>query len=267
MLMVDTPLETWLLGGGGVLIAFALLWILELRTNDASLVDVGWALALGALSTLYSALGSGQPLRRLWLALFIGVWSLRLARHIYLRHRGGSEDGRYQALRAAWGPRAHAYFFFFYQAQGVLALILSLPFLLIAFNPSADINALEIAGFALAACALLGETVADHQLARHRAVPANRAKTCRSGLWRYSRHPNYFFEWLIWCGIGLVALSAPHGWIGLVSPILMLVSILKVTGIPPTEERALATRGDDYREYQATTSAFIPWFPKKETIL
>ncbi len=264
--MVDAPLETMILGGGGVLFAFGLLWILELRTNDASFVDVGWALALGGLSTLYSVLGSGAPQRRLWLGVFIGAWSLRLARHIYARHQGGPEDGRYQALREGWGDRAHTFFFFFYQAQGLLALVLSLPFLLIAFNPSPNIEPLEIVGFALAASALLGETIADRQLSRHRAAPGNRGKTCRTGLWRYSRHPNYFFEWLIWCAVALVALSAPYGWAGLASPVLMLLSIVKVTGIPPTEERALVTRGDDYRAYQSTTSAFIPWFPKKESI-
>ncbi len=263
--MIDTPMSLLILGGGAVVLTFALLWLDELRTHDASLVDVGWAAALGGLSILYSVLGSGTPQRRLWLGIVIGAWSLRLASHIYSRHRNQPEDGRYQALRASWGERAHTFFFFFYQAQGVLALVLSIPFLLIAFNPSPVIEPMEIAGFALAAAALLGETIADRQLERHRTDPDNRGRTCRTGLWRYSRHPNYFFEWLIWCGVALVALSAPYGWLGLVSPLLMWVSIVKVTGIPPTEERALVTRGDDYRDYQATTSAFIPWFPKKES--
>lgn len=264
--MVDTPLEVLALAGGGILVGFGLLWILELRARDASLVDVGWALALGGLAVLYSVLGSGSPQRRLGLGVLIGAWSLRLAIHIYARHRGGPEDGRYQALRARWGNQAHLFFFFFYQAQGALALVLSLPFFLIAYNPSPYFAPVELAGFALAAVSVLGETIADRQLARHRAAPANRGKTCRSGMWRYSRHPNYFFEWLFWCAVALVALAAPHGWVALVSPILMLLSIVKVTGIPPTEERALVTRGDDYRAYQSATSAFIPWFPKKESI-
>ena len=203
----DGRLELMLLGGALVAVAFVLLWSLELRSNDASLVDVGWTLGIGGLAVLYGALGSGAPSRRLWLGVLVASWSLRLAGHIYVRHRGGPEDGRYRALRAQWGDKAHTYFFFFYQAQGALALVLSVPFLLIAFNPSPNIEPLELAGFVLGALGLLGESLADAQLWRHRKNPANRGKTCREGLWRYSRHPNYFFEWLIWCGIGLAALG------------------------------------------------------------
>lgn len=262
--MIDTgPLVA--LGASLVAGGFFLLWLVELRDRDASLVDAGWALALGGLATLYSVLGSGHPSRRVWLAVVIGAWSLRLAAHVYARHRGGPEDGRYRALRARWGDKAHALFFVFYQAQGALAVVLSLPLLLIASNPSATPAPLELAGLALAAFGLAGESVADRQLARHRADPSQQGKTCRSGLWRYSRHPNYFFEWLVWCGIGLAALAAPDGWLGLVSPALMLLFILKITGIPPTEERALLSRGDDYRAYQKSTSAFVPWFPKEES--
>lgn len=258
------PLSLALYGGAATLIGFALLWLLELRDEDASFVDVGWAGSLGALAAFYGAVGSGDVTRRLGLALVVGSWSMRLASHIYQRHRGQPEDERYQALRARWGERAHTFFFFFYQAQAVLALFLSVPFLLIAFNPAPSFHALEIIGLLLVVLGIIGETVADRQLTRHRADPARRGQTCREGLWRYSRHPNYFFEWLVWCGFALVALPAPRGWLGLASPMVMLYLILKVTGIPPTEERALQSRGDDYRNYQETTSAFVPWFPRRE---
>ncbi len=257
--------ELAVLGAGVVLLGFALLWLTELRSDDASLVDMGWALALGGLAGLYGLLGQGDATRRVWLAVLTGAWSLRLATHIYLRHRGGPEDGRYRALRSDWGEKAHRNFFWLYQAQGILAVVLSTPFLLIAFNPDESLAGLEILGVGLALFGLVMESVADAQLGRHRANPKRRGQTCREGLWRYSRHPNYFFEWLIWVGFGMASLAAPFGFIGLLSPVAMLWLILKVTGIPPAEKSSLESRGEDYRRYQASTSAFVPWFPKSET--
>ena len=111
--------------------------------------------------------------------------------------------------------------------------------------------------------AWLGEAVADAQLAKFKADPASKGRTCRVGLWRYSRHPNYFFEWLTWVAFAWFATSSPNGWIGWISPALILYFLLRVTGIPATEEQALRSRGENYRRYQETTSAFLPWFPKK----
>jgi steroid 5-alpha reductase family enzyme len=254
----------WFQGFFLVAVLFFGLWLLEVRKNDASLVDAGWALSLGLLALLYAWRGPGLLERRVGMALLVFVWSLRLASYIVLRHRGAGEDGRYREIRARWEPRAHRFFFFFYQAQGALAVLLSLPFLLIAFDGSPDVHGWEIAGFLLSGFALALETVADRELARHRRDPSKRGKTCRDGLFRYSRHPNYFFEWLVWVGYAVAALGAPYGWTAFASPLLMLYLILRVTGIPPSEERALKNRGADYRKYQQTTSAFVPWFPRKE---
>ena len=141
-----------------------------------------------------------------------------------------------------------------------LALLLSAPFLLIAYNPAPAFHPLELAGFLLALVGVGGETVADRQLEAHRQGSAGSGTTCRQGLWQYSRHPNYFFEWVIWLGIAGLGLTAPGGWIGLLAPAMILFFILKITGIPPTEAQALKSRGDAYREYQRRTSAFVPWF-------
>jgi steroid 5-alpha reductase family enzyme len=192
------------------------------------------------------------------------AWALRLAAYIVRRHRGAAEDGRYQEIRARYRERAHRFFFWFYQAQGLLASLLSLPFLLIAFDLRPEFGALEISGYALSVTALVLESVADRQLARHRRDPAMRGTTCRAGLWRYSRHPNYFFEWLVWVGFAIAAVGAPYGIAALASPLLMLYLVLRVTGIPPVEERAIRSRGDEYRRYQRSTSAFVPWFPREE---
>jgi len=137
---------------------------------------------------------------------------------------------------------------------------LALPFLL-ACGSAAPLGALDAAGVALWFVGLAGESLADRQLAAFKSRSQNRGRTCREGLWSVSRHPNYFFQWLLWCAYALFALGAPFGWLGLASPAVMLALILFVTGIPPTEEQALRSRGEDYRDYQRTTSAFVPWFP------
>ncbi len=241
----------------------AVLWAIQRRTRNATAVDVAWAANLGLLAALYAVAADGLPLRRALLALVAGAWSLRLASHLLVdRVLGRAEDGRYERLRKEWGARADARFFVFYQFQALLDAVLSVPFLLVCRNAAPQLHPFEFAGAGLLAAALAGESLADAQLQRHRSEPANKGKTCRSGLWRYSRHPNYFFEWLNWCGFALMAWSAPFGWLGLLSPLLMLVFILKVTGIPPTEAQAVLSRGEDYRRYQRTTSAFLPWFPK-----
>ena len=144
-------------------------------------------------------------------------------------------------------------------------MVLSIPFVFACNRPldpklPLGSDAFAIGGIALWLIGLLGESLADRQLARFRADPANKGKVCRTGLWNYSRHPNYFFEWLVWVGYAVFALGSPWGWLGLLAPALMLHFLRNVTGIPMTEELSLKSKGDAYREYQRTTSAFVPWF-------
>ena len=146
-----------------------------------------------------------------------------------------------------------------------MALLLSAPILLAVFNQTEGIEAIEWAGAALWLAAVCLESLADAQLRRFKDDPANKGKTMREGLWRYSRHPNYFFQWLTWVAYALVALAAPYGWIGFLAPALILYLILFVTGIPPAEEQAVKSRGEDYRRYQRETSPFVPWFPRSAT--
>jgi steroid 5-alpha reductase family enzyme len=143
--------------------------------------------------------------------------------------------------------------------------MLSAPMLLAAFDEDPRLGALAWTGAALWACAATLEGTADRQLRSFKAEPANAGKTLRTGLWRYSRHPNYFFQWLTWVAYALVALEAPYGWIGLVAPALMLYLILFVTGVPPSEESSLRSRGEEYRRYQRETSSFVPWFPRAQS--
>jgi len=142
--------------------------------------------------------------------------------------------------------------------------LLSLPFLLACLNPNPPLRTIEKVGAGIWLVAIFGEAFADGQLNKFKNNPANQGKTFRGGLWKYSRHPNYFCEWLIWVGYAVFALGSPWGWLGLISPALILYFLLSATGIPATEAQALRSRGTDYRAYQRTTSSFVPWFPRKE---
>jgi steroid 5-alpha reductase family enzyme len=245
-------------------LVMAAVWGIAVRIRNAGIIDIAWSANFSLLAVLYAALLPGHLPRRLLIGAMTALWSLRLATYLYRRVMGHHpvEDGRYVRLRQQWAPHADRRFFWFFQLQGALNLVLAAPLLLACANPSPSIHPLEWAGLGLWAVALAGESLADRQLDAFRRDPANRGQTCRAGLWRFSRHPNYFFEWLVWVAYFVFALASPWGWATLYCPALMLLFLFRVTGIPATEEQALRSRGDDYREYQRTTSAFVPWLPK-----
>ena len=260
---MSEALRLLLWGALGVAALQAAFWLWHLRKDNASLVDVGWALGLGGLAGFYALAASGDPARRLLVGVMGGLWGLRLGLHLWVRvARDPHEDGRYQDLRRRWGGAIRAKFFAFFQAQAALTALFSLPFYAVARNPTAQPSVALLAGVAVWALSVAGETLADLQLARFRRNPAQRGRTCREGLWRWSRHPNYFFEWTHWFAYVLLALGSPLAWLAWLGPVLMLASLCWVTGIPYVEAQALRSRGDDYRAYQRSTSAFIPWFPK-----
>lgn len=256
-----------LVGGLVVVLLMLLLWAIHFPLHNAAIVDAGWAGGLGILGLIYAIGGDGWPARRVVVAAIAGLWGLRLALHLLItRVIGQPEEGRYVELRRKWRTNLGWKFLAFFEFQALLCVVLSAPFFLAAANSTTRFNWLEIAGILVWATAIAGESLADRQLNSFKRDPTNRGRTCRVGLWRYSRHPNYFFEWLIWMGFALVALTAPTGWIGLIAPALILYFLLRVTGIPATEEQAVRSRGDDYRDYQRTTSAFVPWFPKRSSL-
>lgn len=256
---VQLALVGWALSAALLL----LLWLWHLRLRNAGVVDVGWTFSLLMISVLYAAAAPGYGPRRWLFAALVVVWGLRLGIYL-LRDRvlGRPEDSRYADLRDRNSPAAALSFFPFFQAQALLAALLSTPMLIAAFNGTPRLQPLEYAAVLLWGIALAGEAIADRQLERFRARPSSRGKTCREGLWRYSRHPNYFFEWLVWVAYALFAFASPWGFIALLCPALMLYLLFRVTGIPATEAQAVRSRGDDYRQYQATTSVFVPWFPR-----
>jgi steroid 5-alpha reductase family enzyme len=241
-----------------------IIYLLGRRMHNYGIVDIAWSWGFSLLVLFYAFTAGGLPLRNQLLCACVILWSGRLGWHLYRRVMGHhpEEDGRYLQLREEWGSRTDRLMFGFYQLQAAVLILLSIPYLIVVRNPTAEIHPLEWLGVVTVILAVLGEGIADAQLNRFKLNPENRGKTCRDGLWGYSRHPNYFFEWLVWMGIFAIALTSPYGWLAAISPLLILYFLLKKTGIPATEEQALRTKGDDYREYQRTTSAFIPWFKK-----
>jgi steroid 5-alpha reductase family enzyme len=169
------------------------------------------------------------------------------------------EDARYRTLRQAWPTPAR--FLLFFELQALIALVFSMPFLLASINQKPRMAAVEILGLSLAVLATIGESLADWQAQRFKRGPHGKNAVNDLGLWRYSRHPNYFFESLVWWGFFIAAASSPYGWLTVVCPLLMLYLLLNVTGIPLTEKHSLQSRGESYRQYQRKTSRFIPWFP------
>lgn len=246
-------------------VVMAALWAWSVRLQNAGVVDVGWTALVGGLAVFDAAMFPDVMAgRRVAIAAMMGIWSARLTVFLLVdRVFRKPEDGRYAELRRARGARASSWFFWFFQAQAIAAVFFSLPALLSAANPSPEWHPLEFAAMAIWVVAFTGEVTADRQLLAFKTNPINKGKTCQAGWWRYSRHPNYFFEWLIWVAYALFASVSPWGWLAWLCPATLLYLLFKVTGIPATEAQALRSRGEAYRQYQQTTNAFVPWFPKQ----
>lgn len=253
--MVTLVLTCWAV----LAVALAMLWARQIRTQNATSVDVAWSAGLGFLALVYPWFSNGDVRLRLLVGALGAVWAFRLAWYLLTDRvfRATEEDGRYRAIREHFGSKANLFLFFFYQGQAAVAILFSLPMVAAMNRGAPDIWAAF--GVAVWLVAVVGETVSDKQLARFRNDPSNRGEVCREGLWRYKRHPNYFFEWVHWWAYVLIGHGTPLTWIG---PVGMLLFLFRLTGIPYTENQAVKSRGDRYREYQRTTSVFLPWFPR-----
>ena len=257
-------LEFWLQALIALAIAwafFSAFWILQKWLDNAAVVDVGWSLSVALMGVFFCSVGTGLPWRRGLAAILIVVWAVRLSWHLFLRWRGHPEDPRYTRLREEWGDRADWRMYRFYQMQALGAFLFALPLAVVAQVDSA-LGIADGLAIAIWVLAMVGEWLADDQLRRFKQDPQNAGQVCQQGLWRYSRHPNYFFEWLHWWTYVLLAWASPWVVLTLLAPLAMWFFLTRVTGVPTTEAQALRSRGEAYRRYQETTNAFFPWFPK-----
>ncbi|OXH94653.1 hypothetical protein CA830_00395 [Burkholderia multivorans] len=244
--------------------SFTAVWIAQLHSRNAGMIDPVWAATLGGVAVFVAVLGTGPELNRVLVAAGGGIWGLRLARHLWARNRGQPEDPRYRQFRQQWGDAAPRNMFWLFQLQALISMLLSASFFVPAYSPEPAAPAAIAAAAAIWIAAVAGETVADRQLKRFLANPDHRGQVCRAGWWRYSRHPNYFFECVHWLAYTALAIGMPWGWLTLMPPVVMAWLLVKVSGMPLLEARMVETR-PDYREYMRTTSALIPWPPRAAT--
>jgi steroid 5-alpha reductase family enzyme len=242
-----------------------IVWLWAKKIKNAGVVDIFWSFNFPVIALLLLALAPAPLPRRALICGMVFLAGSRLGWHLFTRitRHINEEEGRYRQLRKEWAPRPDRKFFWFFQAQALSNVFLAIPFFIITANTSSPLSGWEYAGAALWLIAVTGESAADRQLAAFKKDPNSQGKVCDKGLWNYSRHPNYFFEWLMWMAYFIFALGSPNGWLSVISPLVILYLLLKITGIPMTEEQSVRSKGDAYRAYQKSTSVFIPW-PKSE---
>lgn len=246
----------------------ALAWFVAGWTGRSGWIDAIWSYAVGAGGVMTSLLplgASDQNDARQWLvAGLAALWSLRLGSHIAARTLHGGDDPRYRQLREEWGGKFRARLFWFLQIQAAAAFLLVVTILTAAHRPGDGLSYGDLLGIGIFAIAIVGEAVADRQLARFSAEPENKGKVCDTGLWAFSRHPNYFFEWLVWVAFAAIAIVGGYyifGWGALAGPAFMYCLLVHVSGIPPLEAHMLRSRGEAFRAYQRRVNAFWPGLP------
>ncbi len=256
--------------GLGLSLGMTVAWGLQRRTGQSGWIDATWSFSVGvagATLALTPLERGGPSARQLFVAAAVLIASLRLGLHIARRSVDAPEDPRYAAFAREWGAAFPRRLFWFLQIQAACAFVLAVTVFLSAHNPAPLGGLWDGLGALLLLIAIIGEGWADASLARFRTEPSNRGLVCDKGPWAWTRHPNYFFEWLSWLGYALLAINLsgawPQGWFAFSGPLLMYWLLAHVSGVPPLEKHMLASRGDAYRRYQARVSAFFPWPPRE----
>jgi steroid 5-alpha reductase family enzyme len=246
-------------------------WMVQQRTGNSGWVDTIWTFSLGLVgagSALWPVDGAAPNARQWLVAALVAIWSIRLGSHIAVRTSGISDDPRYAAFAREWGVDSPRKMFIFLQNQGFGSIPLVFAIFVAARFPQDALRQQDYLGALILFVGIAGEALADAQLKNFRNHSANKGKVCDAGLWRWSRHPNYFFEWFGWLAYPVIALSLdyPWCWATLLAPVFMYWILVHVTGIPPLEAQMLRSRGERYRDYQSRTSMFFPLPPHKETV-
>jgi steroid 5-alpha reductase family enzyme len=255
--MIITLLWVWAFSA----FIMAAAWAFSMRVKNVGYVDVVWAGLMSASALFVATQSSGSSLSSILVAVMGGLWGARLCLYLLKRVLHEAEDGRYQALRAAW-QGSPTKFFVFFQMQAVIVVLFSIPFYVAANTATEGFTIWHVLALLTWLVSTIGESIADQQLAGFRNNPENKGSTCRDGLWSWSRHPNYFFEWLHWFAYVFISIGNPLFLFSFVGPAVMLAFLYRVSGIPWTEAQALRSRGENYACYQRQVSAFFPWPPK-----
>jgi len=259
---MDPLLQQLLIAWAGIIVVINLTFGLSEKLHNAGIIDVLWGFSFGLLAAYFALSGEGNDDRRMILAIAACLWSGRLGLYLFIRFKNHypQEDKRYSDLRRKWGEKATLKMYYIFLWQGLLMMIFAVVFAVPTWNESTVIGLLEWTGLAIVAVATVGEAIADRQLFLFKSQ-CDSSEVCRVGLWNYSRHPNYFFQWLAWVGFFLFACGS-GGWWTIYCPLLMLFLLLRVFGIPANEKHNLISKGKAYEDYQRVTSRFIPWPPK-----
>ncbi len=267
--MIGSLLALWAGAALFLVLVMTAAWLVQRRTGQGGWADAFWSLGLGAAGVFVSLfpLDDGAPsARQMLAACLIGAWGLRLGLHIAARARSSEEDPRYARLRQEWAPHFQSRMFGFLMLQAGAAAFLALSILVAARNPAPGLTVQDALAALVLGVALIGEGLADHQLKRFKADPANRSKVCDTGLWSWSRHPNYFFEWLGWCAWPIFAIDLsggwPWGWLALSGPAYIYWLLTRVSGVPLLEAHMRRSRPRAFAVYAARTSVFFPRPPR-----
>lgn len=256
--MIATQLLLNLLIGAGTLIGF---WLIYLWKRNPAVVDVGWATGLTVMGLIHSAGFNTSATGAILTSTLVLLWGIRLGGYLFwTRIRLGKRDERYEQLHRRSGGSPALLVLFHYLLQACFQAIVGIP-LIFSVKTGAAWSAWVMAGLVLWLVGYCGSIVADAQLHRFRTDPANRGMVCQAGLWNYSRHPNYFFEIILWTGFACLGVQVYLGWLGLLSPLTLLFTMTRITG-PISEQQSLKSKSDSYRTYQETTSMIVPWFKK-----
>ena len=240
------------------------VWLWSYKIGNAGVVDIFWSYNFPVIAIILLLLAPGFETRKLLICGMVIIAGIRLGTHLAIRvtKHLRQEEPRYAQIRKEWGDKAEVKMAFFFQMQGLSNILLAVPFFIVTLNTTPNLNLFEYVGALLWAISVIGEATADGQLSAFKRNPANKGKVCDVGLWGCSRHPNYFFEWLMWVSYFVFALGSPYGYLAIISPAIILYLLLKVTGIPMTEEQSIRTKGDAFKAYQKRVSVFVPWFKK-----
>lgn len=257
-------LEVLAASAGAIAVLMLTTWLVSLLLKDASIVDIVWGLGFVVVALTAALVGDGFRDRRLILLSLVAVWGLRLSGYLAWRNLGHGEDFRYVAMRKKWGDRFWwVSLFQVFALQGVLMWIVSLPIQLSASaKEPASFGPLALLGITLWTIGLLFETIGDAQLASFKAKAHNKGRVMDQGLWRYTRHPNYFGDFCVWWGLFLIAAETVPGRYGIIGPIVMSILLIRVSGVALLE-KTIGKRRLGYADYVERTSAFFPRPPKR----